>query len=458
MVLFNEQGDIIINALTKEDLVNNHELIVDICKIEDMTRQQNVLAQIKAYAVQLGVGQEFEGLWSAYNDLWNEKKEAPSNFASLSDQYGVAQTWDGMRSGTTWYGQRKTTQMQPFTLPQIQSLRDLRAKPLALADELIEGVLRKGHKMLLSGPSKAGKSFAQVQLCVAIAEGGKWFGWQCAQGKVLYVNLEIDEKSARDRFDKVYEAMGIQKQHDNNIDMLNLRGKAVPMDVLAPQLIEATKGKGFSAIILDPIYKVITGDENSAEKMAQFCNCLDTICREVGCSVIYCHHHSKGAQSYKKSMDRASGSGVFARDADAILDMIQLSDKQLEGKKPNALATAWRVTGTLREFAPFKPRNLWFVYPVHLVDETGELDGIAEEGSVEDARSKGRELGNQVQTENAMSRKNIARKMIETGVQKFGGVNIYDLASKLGTSDRTVRTYVGDMRDYVIKKCMIVAA
>ena len=39
---------------------------------------------------------------------------------------------------------------------------------------------------------------------------------------------------------------------------------------------------------------------------------------------VYCHHHSKGAQGMKKAMDRASGSGVFARDPDAQLDIIEL--------------------------------------------------------------------------------------------------------------------------------------
>ena len=58
--------------------------------------------------------------------------------------------------------------------------------------------------------------------------------------------------------------------------------------------------------------------------MARFCNQFDRVATELGCAVIYCHHHSKGQQGQKKSMDRASGSGVFARDPDAMLDMIEL--------------------------------------------------------------------------------------------------------------------------------------
>lgn len=222
-------------------------------------------------------------------------------------------------------------------LPEIDNLESIWDSIPDLADELISGVLRKGHKMLIAGPSKAGKSFLLIQLAIAIAEGRDWLGWRCAKGRVMYVNLELDRASCLHRFRDSYEAMGIRPEHRNNLDIWNLRGKSVPMDKLAPKLIRRAtkaakdKSQDFVAIIIDPIYKVITGDENSADQMAAFCNQFDKVCTELGCAVIYCHHHSKGAQGGKKSMDRASGSGVFARDPDALLDMIQLpldDDKQ----------------------------------------------------------------------------------------------------------------------------------
>ena len=193
-----------------------------------------------------------------------------------------------------------------------------------LAPPLIENVLRQGHKMLIAGPSKAGKSYALIELCAAIAEGTEWLGFKCAQGKVMYVNLELDSASCLHRFKDVYTAMKLSPEHISNIDIWNLRGKSVPMDKLAPKLIRRASKKDYIAIIIDPIYKIITGDENSADQMAHFCNQFDKVCSEVGCAVIYCHHHSKGAQGGKRSMDRASGSGVFARDPDALLDLTQL--------------------------------------------------------------------------------------------------------------------------------------
>ncbi|MBQ1412056.1 MAG: AAA family ATPase, partial [Clostridia bacterium] len=209
-------------------------------------------------------------------------------------------------------------------LPDPENLADIWDDMPELSPPLIDGILRQGHKMLIAGPSKAGKSYALLELCCAIAEGKGWLGFNCAQGKVMYVNLELDRASCLHRLKDVYTRLGWKPENAHNIDMWHLRGKSVPMDKLAPKLIRRAAKKNYIAIIIDPIYKVITGDENSADQMARFCNQFDKICTELGCAVIYCHHHSKGMQGQKRSMDRASGSGVFARDPDALLDLIEL--------------------------------------------------------------------------------------------------------------------------------------
>ena len=42
--------------------------------------------------------------------------------------------------------------------------------------------------------------------------------------------------------------------------------------------------------------------------------------------------------------------------------------------------TAWRIDGTLREFPKFKPINLWFEYPIHYIDKIGKLNDLDPEG------------------------------------------------------------------------------
>lgn len=268
---------------------------------------------------------------------------------------------------------------QADDLPDYENLADAWEDLPELSPVLIDGMLRQGHKMLIAGPSKAGKSFGLINLCISIAEGIEWLGFKCEQGRVLYVNLELDRASCLHRFKDEYDALGIVPENLANIDIWNLRGKSKPMDKLAPSLIRRALKTRPLAIIVDPIYKVITGDENSAEQMSKFCNQFDKIATEIGCSVIYCHHHSKGDQWGKKSMDRASGSGVFARDPDAIIDLIELEIKddvleKLDDGFNKETVTAWRLEATVREFPPFKPVNLFFNWPLHIRDSKDLLN------------------------------------------------------------------------------------
>ena len=340
-------------------------------------------------------------------------------------------------------------------LPEPEELDALWDNMPDLAPPLIEGILREGHKMLIAGPSKAGKSFALIQLCISIAEGKPWFGFDCTQGKVLYVNLELDRSSCLHRFKDVYEALEQQPTNIGNISIWNLRGKSLPMDQLAPKLIRRAQKRNYKAIIIDPIYKVITGDENSADQMANFCNQFDKVCTELKCAVIYCHHHSKGSQTGKRSMDRASGSGVFARDPDALLDLLELElenmneDKLQDAPIDTSQCTAWRMEGTLREYPKFKPVDLWFEYPIHKVDTNGflamaQFDSPQQKGA--NVINKRKKAAKEKKKEQIVDAFNIADA--ENGFT--GQVEIKRVAELMEVSEKTLRRYLKESPVYNI--------
>lgn len=340
-------------------------------------------------------------------------------------------------------------------LPEPEELDALWDNMPDLAPPLIEGILREGHKMLIAGPSKAGKSFALIQLCISIAEGKPWFGFDCTQGKVLYVNLELDRASCLHRFKDVYEALEQSPTNIGNISIWNLRGKSLPMDQLAPKLIRRAQKRNYKAIIIDPIYKVITGDENSADQMANFCNQFDKVCTELKCAVIYCHHHSKGSQTGKRSMDRASGSGVFARDPDALLDLLELElenmneDKLQDAPIDTSQCTAWRMEGTLREYPKFKPVDLWFDYPIHKVDTNGflamaQFDSPQQKGA--NVINKRKKAAKEKKKEQIVDAFNIADA--ENGFT--GQVEIKRVAELMEVSEKTLRRYLKESPVYNI--------
>ncbi|EAG1758598.1 DNA primase [Listeria monocytogenes] len=396
---------------------------------------------------------------------------------------------------TSWDEWKEWIESVNDDLPDPESLDTIFDEKIELAPELIKGMLRQGHKMLIAGPSKAGKSFSLIQLAIAIAEGKQWFGFDCAQGKVLYVNLELDARSAKMRFVDIYNRVGQGHTNVGNIDIWNLRGKTSPLDKLAPKLIRRAQKSNYMAVIIDPIYKVLTGDENSAHEMAKFTNQFDKIATELGCAVIYCHHHSKGSQGGKSSIDRSSGSGVFARDPDAILDLIELpvteerymalendavcrvyneaiqvnnpayvsnigqddvfSPKQMSHHLMSAIqsqavlqqieehrksevrsvrqCTAWRIEGTLREFPKFDPINVWFRYPVHELDDS--LADIKLDEDPKENWKKGTKKANQ-------SRSEQSKKELETAFSALsmdgGPIEVNDLVEYLDVSRQTV--------------------
>jgi hypothetical protein len=369
-----------------------------------------------------------------------------------------------------------------------------------LAPELIEGILREGHKMLISGPSKAGKSFALTALAIAIAEGREWFGFRCKQGKVLYLNLEIDVRSFYHRIADVYSALEYEPSHTNNIDVLNLRGKAEPIDKLGPKLEHKIRDAGYSLIIVDPIYKIITGDENSAADMGAFCNWFDRLAEAGNCAVAFCHHHSKGTQGAKSAIDRSSGSGVFGRDPDAIVDITPINigladleeyraiykeyavdaflhetgqwqnkeamrseelhdrvakeqlaemyfdrhkdadrahfDAMLERADRIATSPAYRVSMTLREFKSPKPVNLLFTYPIHIKDQTGYLERLALQGD------NSIEALQQAKKNKDKERSDNYRAMLEKHFESNEKIRVGELAKMLDMTTMGVKGWV----------------
>ena len=206
---------------------------------------------------------------------------------------------------------------------------------------------------------------------------------------------------------------------------------------------------------------------------------------------------AKGGQGQKRSMDRASGSGVFSRDPDALLDLIELEigeelltqkknefscracidtldkysdswedhvsqddmcsavqmkkacDSHLEGiqareaeaavrmaeKRAESL-TAWRIEGTLREFPKFAPVNLWFDYPAHSLDQSGVLQDVQPDG---DQVSWKRNFKKKKTPEDRKKEKKESVEMAYGACSIDGKVTLGALSEYMGVTEKTVR-------------------
>ena len=144
----------------------------------------------------------------------------------------------------------------------------------------------------------------------------------------------------------------------------------------------------------------------------------------------------------KKAMDRASGSGVFARDPDAQLDIIELEmTEEVQCHAAETKGTAWRLETSLREFPNIVPMEFWFEYPLHRVDRWEELKKLPAQGTFEAGKVKNKchKTAEEAKEEfrNAFALQCIARDEVP----------ISEMAELLGVEENTIYKKVGKLKD-----------
>jgi len=139
--------------------------------------------------------------------------------------------------------------------PEIICVADFCAEDEPDPPQLIVGLLYRGSKMIIAGPSKARKSWNLIDLAVAISIGGEWCGFATLRSKVLYVNLEIQRFSFRKRIRHVAFGRGIDSNKLTSFHAWNLRGFDTEISKLVEDVLTKVAKAGFDLIIIDPIYK-----------------------------------------------------------------------------------------------------------------------------------------------------------------------------------------------------------
>jgi len=225
----------------------------------------------------------------------------------------------------------ETRNDDPKPLPDIMSFgqcMEFATNPANELEEIIEGCLHEGCKMIISGSSKAGKTWSLINLAIAASNGMPWLGMPVKQSKVLYLDFELKKYFGTDRIKRVAKAMFKGEIPSNHyLDYWPLRGHRTELlDLLTKIRVEK---RNYELIILDPYYKLATGiDENDAKAVGEIVNLIEDFSEETGAAIVFAHHFSKGNKSETDHIDRASGSGVFARDPDAILTLTSHEEEE----------------------------------------------------------------------------------------------------------------------------------
>jgi hypothetical protein len=153
------------------------------------------------------------------------------------------------------------------------------------------------------------------------------------------------------------------------VEVVQLRNKRLTDDQLK-QLSTLIAQSGCWVCTFDPVYKLMGGrDERLGVDVDPILQMLDEISLESGCSIGFAQHFAKGNQALKFSIDRISGSNYFARDADVIFTLTDLSEKD-----------CFALEITQRSFPEIVPFGVRFDHPLFIRDASLDVSDIRQPG------------------------------------------------------------------------------
>ena len=204
-----------------------------------------------------------------------------------------------------------------------------------------------------------------LYLGYCIANGFDFLGFKTKKAKVVFFDLELSRNGLRRRLARIKKELGAG--NFENIKVCSLRGKATLFCRNFDKIMDQIKYQGFKVVIIDPVYKFLLGkEENSNGVVADVLEKLTVFCMEAEVALIYVHHHSKGNQANKESLDRSAGAGAWSRDPDAVLDLTEHEESTKQEK-------IYKAEITVREFPPTENFVVRWKFPL-LVRDTEGLD------------------------------------------------------------------------------------
>lgn len=236
------------------------------------------------------------------------------------------------------------------TQPEARTIAELLAAPVPETPSWIyPAVLPRGGKLMFGGNAKAGKSLVAMELARALASADVPFGypgfWVRDPARVLYLEQELGTYGLQKRSRKIFSDLHadclaenlwwVSKNPEMKLD--SPEGRRIISD-----LVEQVRP---NVLILDPISKFHTAEENSNTEIARVLLSIDRLIaeyRDLELSVIISHHFGKPVRDPRFLADPLDpynfrGSSNWYGDMDTLGTVARLP--QIAGCKHEA----WRL-------------------------------------------------------------------------------------------------------------------
>lgn len=209
---------------------------------------------------------------------------------------------------------------------------------------LVRGLLTQRALFVVGGEPKTTKTWAAIELGMAIATGTKAFGEFATAVEPAPVALflaEDSEQATRNRLRALAASRSMRLQDAaRRIYHRNLAPLDITREDDLARLVAGVRElpEPPAALILDPLRDLHTADENDSTAMSRVMHALRALRSVLGCAVVFVHHAAKASESSKSRRpgQRMRGSSVVHGAVDGGLYLTDLTGN---------LETEWTNTG-----------------------------------------------------------------------------------------------------------------
>jgi hypothetical protein len=247
----------------------------------------------------------------------------------------------------------------------VENASELEHKTFPHLPEVIGcGILPAEAMAVISAYSKMGKSLLAMMIGISLASG-KPFLSQFPVGRrwrVLYIQLEISEKSIADRLRKMLPyARREGFNPGSNLEIVNMPPFKIDTDEGLKSYMRVIHAKRPEIVIWDPLYKLHSQDENKSDRMQRVLDKFDYLRSVFHVTQIIVHHHGKPSKdtSARDGFQLMRGSSVFDAFADTYLTLIP--HKKDEGSRHQRLIFTLRNAEAPEDLILDRnPDTLWY--------------------------------------------------------------------------------------------------
>lgn len=212
---------------------------------------------------------------------------------------------------------------------EAESLKDfLLWKPTQQTYIISSKILPVGGSMMLYGKYGSWKSNLAIHTAFCISSGLDWFGYKTNKSRVLIAQFEISKFELQERVKKY-------AHFHNSIepDLFLSTEHFIKFDTAygASDLSRVVEKTGAKVLIIDPLYRVISGHITDNFDSTKFIDTIEIVKAKYNLAVIITHHKKKSQSFEGEIIDRdaeeASGNLNFANWCDTTIGIQELNNE-----------------------------------------------------------------------------------------------------------------------------------